>query len=182
MLPEVTLPPDRATGEPKSRPSILNCTAPVGVPEPGPLVVTIAVNDTDWPYTEGLADEETAVVVAAALATCDRVALLLAVKLPSPPYSAVMLCEATDKADVVNVAWPELFRLPEPSVVVPSMNSTVPDGVPEPGRSAVTAAVNVTDWPNTEGFAEDVIVVVVVSFSTPCDSGLLLPSKLVSLP
>src|SRR5918912_3476823 len=104
MLPEVALPADIATGEPKATPSILNCAVPVGVPEPGALVVTVAVNDTDWPYTEGLAEEETAVVVAAALTTCDRVALLLAVKLLSPPYSAVMLCEATDKADVVNMA------------------------------------------------------------------------------
>ena len=46
-----------------------------------------------------------------------------------------------------------------PSVVAPSLNVTVPVGVPAPGRSTVTVAVNVTDWPKTEGLAEEVSVV-----------------------
>ena len=40
--PEVALPPDRATGEPKLVPSILNCTVPDAVDGD-----TVAVNDMD---------------------------------------------------------------------------------------------------------------------------------------
>ncbi len=46
-----------------------------------------------------------------------------------------------------------------PRIVDPSMNLTVPVGVPE--ASAVTVAENVTDCPKSEGFDEEVIVVVV---------------------
>ena len=46
-LVEVALSPNIATGEPKFTPSILNCTVPDGVPAPGALAVTVAVNDMD---------------------------------------------------------------------------------------------------------------------------------------
>jgi len=39
-------------------------------------------------------------------------------------------------------------------------------GVPEPGELTVTVAVNVTDWPNTDGFAEEVTAVVVEAWLT----------------
>ena len=45
-----------------------------------------------------------------------------------------------------------------PSVVVPSLNVTVPVGVPAPGALTVTVAVNVTDWPKTDGLADEVSV------------------------
>jgi hypothetical protein len=38
---------------------------PVGVPDPGATALTVAVNHTIWPKTEGLAEEATAVVVLA---------------------------------------------------------------------------------------------------------------------
>jgi hypothetical protein len=38
--------------------------------------------------------------------------------------------------------------------VEPSLNVTVPVGVPAPGAAAVTVAVKVTDCPIVEGFAE----------------------------
>jgi len=60
------------------------------------------------------------------------------------------------------VAWPEL-SVPVPNVVAPSLNVTVPNGVPEPGDTAATVAVNVTDWPKTEGLVEEVKVVVVLA-------------------
>lgn len=47
-------------------------------------------------------------------------------------------------------------------MVEPSLNVTVPAGVPRPGELATTVAVSVTDWPKTEGLAEEVTVVVVV--------------------
>ena len=55
---------------------------------------------------------------------------------------------------MLNVALPPL-SVAVPRVEAPSRNVTVPVGVPEPGVPAVTVAVKVTDWPNTDGFAED---------------------------
>ena len=49
-----------------------------------------------------------------------------------------------------------------PSIV----NVTVPLGVPAPGATAATVAVNVTDCPNTEGLAEEVTTVVVLALLT----------------
>jgi hypothetical protein len=46
MLPEVAEPDASVTGEPKALPSTLNCTVPVGVPDPD---VTFAVKLTNWP-------------------------------------------------------------------------------------------------------------------------------------
>jgi hypothetical protein len=46
------------------------------------------------------------------------------------------------------------------SVVVPSVNLTVPAGVLVP--APVIVAVSVMDWPEVEGFTDEVTVVVVV--------------------
>jgi hypothetical protein len=54
---------------------------------------------------------------------------------------------------VAKVADPAL-NVPVPSVVVPSLNVTVPLGVPAAGADAETVAVKVTDWPEPEGLAE----------------------------
>lgn len=94
-----------------------------------------------------------------------------------------MLCEPTESVDVENVAWPEL-SVPVPRVVAPSLKVTVPAGVPAPGATADTVAVNVTDWPKTEGFAVDDSDVDVLAWFTLCvsigDAGLALkfPSPL----
>jgi hypothetical protein len=61
----------------------------------------------------------------------------------------------TERDEVENVAIPEMFNVPLPRVVEPSLKVTVPVGVPEPGAFAVTVAVKVIDWPKTEGLAED---------------------------
>jgi hypothetical protein len=71
-------------------------------------------------------------------------------------------------AEVVNCAVP-----PADSVSVSigdddptRWNLTVPVGVPAPGSSGLTVAVNVTDCPNTGGFGDaDTDVVVSVVFS-----------------
>jgi hypothetical protein len=68
--------------------------------------------------------------------------------------------------DVAKVATPELFNVPVPRVVEPSMNMTEPVEVPEPGVFAETVAVNVTDWPNLEGLCEEVTAVEVASWFT----------------
>ena len=63
---------------------------------------------------------------------------------------------------VVNVVT-SAERLPVPIVVAPSLNATVPVGVPTPGATTATVAVNVTDWPKADGLTLDVSAVVVES-------------------
>ena len=87
----------------------------------------------------GLAEEVTVVFVAAWLTVWVRaVEPWLAVKLLSPAYEAVIVCDPTARGcDVVNVACPCQTRsVPVPSVVEPSLNVTVPVGVPLPGAAA----------------------------------------------
>lgn len=48
-----------------------------------------------------------------------------------------------------------------PSVVVPSVNITVPVGVPPPGEIGSTVAVKVTGCPATAGFGDDEMEVAV---------------------
>ena len=83
-------------------------------------------------------------------------------------------------AGVVQVAVAELPEVAEPRAtalhpeivveeVAPfdsSVKSMVPVGAPEPGELDTTVAVKVTCWPVTEGFTDEVIVVVVVSWFT----------------
>jgi len=62
----------------------LNCTVPVGVPDPGAVTLIVAVNVTDWPDKEGLTEDVTAVVVGALLTVWLKLADVLVLKLPSP--------------------------------------------------------------------------------------------------
>jgi hypothetical protein len=68
-------------------------------------------------------------------------------------------------AEVVKVAVPEL-KLADPIEMPPSRNVTTPVGVPAPGAAAVTVAVNVTAWPDTDGFTDEVTVVTLESLFT----------------
>jgi len=65
VVPLVAVPPDNVTGDPKLLPSITNWTVPVRVPEPGTTALTVAVNVTDCPNTDGLVEAVTAVAVEA---------------------------------------------------------------------------------------------------------------------
>ena len=67
----------------------LNVTVPVGVPTPGDTALTVAVNTTDCPNTEGLADEASAVALLALFTVCVRVEEVLVLKLVSPLYTAL---------------------------------------------------------------------------------------------
>ena len=65
--------------------------------------------------------------------------------------------------EVAKVAFP-LLRAPVPSVVVPSLNVTVPVGVP--AVEDFTVAVKVTELPKVEGFNEEVTEVEVATLFT----------------
>src|SRR3990172_10863714 len=61
------------------------------------------------------------------------------------------------------------------------LNWTSPSGVPPPGGSAVTVALNVTAWPGAEGLWSEVSDVVVAAALTHCvSSALVLAMKFVS--
>src|SRR2546422_425197 len=117
MAPLVATPPTNATGAPKSAPSILNCTGPVGVPAPGATALTVAVNVTGWPNNDGFTDEFTAAVVSALFTSWVIDADVLPLKFPSPPYTAVIVCEPTTKLETFAVATPEPFNAPLPIVM-----------------------------------------------------------------
>jgi hypothetical protein len=67
---------------------------------------------------------------------------------------------------VLKLAWRPLFGVPVPRVVLPSLKVTVPVGVPAPGEGTLTVAVKVTDWPQTEGLADETTAVVVPALLT----------------
>ena len=96
---------------------------------------------------------------------------LLAVKLPEGVYAAVIEWLPTASDDVVNVALPAVTVAALASVVVPSVNFTVPVGTLEP--APVMVAVSVMDWPEFEGLADEVTAVVVAP-ETDCETEPLL--------
>ena len=77
-----------------------------------------------------------------------------------------------------NVAVPPLRVTADPRLLVPSLNCTVPVGVPAPGATADTVAVNVTVCPKEDGLTEDETPVELASWFTVCaKEELVLPAK-----
>jgi hypothetical protein len=86
-------------------------------------------------------------------------------KLLSPAYTAVIVCEPMASELILKVAAsPD--SVPVPSVVAPSLKVTVPVGVPLPGATTLTVAVNVTDCPYAEGLPDVLTPVVVLALFT----------------
>jgi hypothetical protein len=68
-------------------------------------------------------------------------------------------------------------------MLFPSLNPTLPVGVPEPGETGATAAMNVTGWPCTLRFTLEAKRIVVLAFRTVLDSTRdVEPLNLVSPP
>jgi hypothetical protein len=90
----------------------------------------------------------------------------------------VIACDATLSVVVEQPALPPLKATAEHNVVAPSLNVTLPLG-----DWPVTVAVNVTFWPNVEGFTEETKAVLLVALLTTCVTVFevepaLLPSPL----
>src|SRR5438876_418616 len=75
-----------------------------------------------------------------------------------------MLCVPTVSDEVAKLAWPEPLSDAVPRMLAPSLKVTVPVGVPTPRATAATVAVNVTDCPETEGFADVITAVMLTAF------------------
>jgi len=83
---------------------------------------------------------------------------VLAAKLASPEYCAVIGCEPAVSEDVVSVACPPLtFPLP----IWAPLSKKVTNPLGAPLAELATVAVNVSDSPLTEGFCDEATVVVV---------------------
>src|SRR5438034_7016173 len=121
----------------------LKVTVPVGMPEPGATAVTKAVKVTAWPAAAGLSDEVSVVLVDALLTVWLVIDEVLEAKVVSPLYTAEMAWEPAVSVDAVKVAVPPL-SVAVPIVLVPSLNVTMPLGVPVPGGKAATVTVKVT--------------------------------------
>jgi hypothetical protein len=65
---------------------------------------TVAVNVTELPNVDGLAEEESVVVVLAWSTTCVNGVDVLDASFVSPEYAAVMVCAPTGNEDVTTVA------------------------------------------------------------------------------
>jgi hypothetical protein len=135
----------------------LKTTMPEGAPEG---VVTVAVKVTFVPVTTGEPEVVIAVVVEAGggsgVMTWVRVAVL-ELKVVLGWKVALMGCDPTARVVVEKVATPLALTVCCPRTVVPSLKTTVPEGVPE---GVLTVAVKVTFVPVTTG--EPVVVIAVV--------------------
>src|SRR5260221_10021720 len=138
---------------------------PAGVPAPA-AAVTVAVNVTACPASDGLAEDASVVPVAAGVTVCVSEPLL-AVTFVLPPYVAMMACTPTDTNVTFRLATPPT-NVAVPSVVAPSLNVTVPLAPATPGATTPTVAVSVTDCPTADGFCDDVNVVVDAACCTFC--------------
>src|ERR1700682_5837237 len=108
LVVSAAVPPVRLTVPSTVEEPLTKLTVPVGVPAPGAFTVTIAVNVTGWPRTDGLLLELRLVVVGPWLPTACTTLELLVRKFPSPPYAAVIAWLPAERADVLKVAEPPL--------------------------------------------------------------------------
>src|SRR5205807_1341896 len=109
------------------------------------------------------------VVVAAWFTVWPSALEVLEAKFVSPWYWAVSDRTPAGSVVAVQVAVPPATEGAPPAQVTglgPSAKATVPLGVPAPGESTVTAAVNVSGWPLPDGLAIDARVVVVAAWFT----------------
>jgi hypothetical protein len=150
-LPPLSVP--AATGVEPSR----KVTAPTGVPAAD---VTPAVSETGWPWTTDPDGPDAVVVVLAAVTVWLTVFEVDELNPLVPRYTAVIGCEPTLSEEVMNVATPLPLTVPVPICDPLSRKLTMPVVGAGPDET-VTAAVNVTGWPNSAVTMLELSVVVV---------------------
>ena len=141
---------------------------PVGVPPPE---LTVAVKVTGCRVFDGLRLDTTTVEVDALFTTWAIGDEVLALKLRSPKYFALippLLPASSDETAIL--ACPAPFNVPVPNIVGPISKLTVPVGIPDPGATATTVAMRVTDCPNVDGLGIEAAVASVSALLTACDA------------
>ena len=94
---------------------------------------------------------------------------MLELKSVTPVYFALIESVPTGNVVDVRVATP-FASVAVPRTVLPFMNITLPEGV-VPDTAEVTVAVNVTDFPKTDGLSDELTLVVVASALTTSERG-----------
>jgi hypothetical protein len=133
-------------------PLSVKATVPVGAPLPGGATPIDAVYVTCSPTTAPFDDEPRVVSVEAWDTVSTTAGDVLVPYEPLPLYVAVKLCEPTVAGAAVHVATPLPFSVlaAHPVTVVgPSLNATVPAGVPSSAAVPLTLAVSVSASPTT---------------------------------
>ncbi|HEV2520949.1 MAG TPA: hypothetical protein VGT24_01100 [Candidatus Acidoferrales bacterium] len=121
--------------------------------EPGTKLLPFTVSVNAAPPVATL-DGERVVIAGTGKTVCLSTADVLALKVPSPLYIAVIGSPPTGSYEVIRVATAEALSVLVPREVVPLKNVTVPVGVPATSFP-FTVAVNVTCWPINEGLADE---------------------------
>jgi hypothetical protein len=181
-------PPDPTAAVPRMVAPSLNVTVPVAEFAP-PTESRVAKKVITSPYPDGAGVEVTVVVVGSFVTTCKYTAEVLASKLLSPLYLAVIECVPTDKG-VEILCWLGTFKnatppdptAAVPSIVAPSLKVTVPVAVSAPfNESSVAKKVMTSPYPDGDGV--DVTTVVVGGLLTTCPPSNVpeLERKLTSL-
>src|SRR4051794_29978493 len=101
---QVARPPASSVTVPKMVEPSLKETLPVATPLPGAVIVTTAVNVTNWLYTAGFKDELTPVTVAALFTTSGAELPVLPAHPDVPVNVAVIVWLPTARAAVLNDA------------------------------------------------------------------------------
>jgi hypothetical protein len=120
----------------------LKVIVPVRSAVPGAFATVVAVKVTAWLCPEGLREDTSVVAVPSLFTVWLNGVEPLLLKLESPLYVAVMVCDPTFIVETVSVARPFPSRAPFPRVAPASWKVTVPVGIPP--ELAVTTDVNVT--------------------------------------
>ena len=133
-----------------------------------PLFDTVTMKVTESSANAGFSLDESATDVACTT-FCARTGEVLGRLFASPAYAATIKCGPGSRPETTSVAIPDELRFEAPSVVVPSLNVTVPVTLPP---VPTTVDVNVSGALAIEGFALEISVTVVPAVCTVCTNAL----------
>jgi hypothetical protein len=104
VVVDILAAPPTSAADPNALLPDLKVIDPVGTADV--LEVTVAVNVTNWLAVDGFNEEDSDVLVAVLLTTCDNTGEVLVAWLASPLYITVMLCVPTVSAELARDAVP----------------------------------------------------------------------------